>query len=77
MTAGDLAEARRLHDELFALNQAIFFDTNPVPLKYMMTRLGLLAAPEVRLPLVEASVPVRERLDEVLRSAGLLATATR
>ena len=77
VTAGDLAEARRLHDELFALNQAIFFDTNPVPLKYMMTRLGLLAAPEVRLPLVEASVPVRERLDEVLRSAGLLATATR
>jgi 4-hydroxy-tetrahydrodipicolinate synthase len=77
ITAGDLAGARRLHDELFQLNQAIFFDTNPVPLKYMMSRLGLLSAPEVRLPLVEASVPVRERLDEVLRNAGLLAAAAR
>ena len=75
--AGDLAGARRLHDELFQLNQAIFFDTNPVPLKYMMSRLGLLSAPEVRLPLVEASVAVRERLDEVLRNAGLLAAAVR
>jgi 4-hydroxy-tetrahydrodipicolinate synthase len=77
VAAGDLGKARRLHDELFQLNQAIFFDTNPVPLKYMMSRLGLLSAPEVRLPLVEASVPVRERLDEVLRNAGLLAAAAR
>jgi len=77
VAAGDLAGARRLHDELFQLNQAIFFDTNPVPLKYMMSRLGLLSAPEVRLPLVEASVAVRERLDEVLRNAGLLAAAVR
>ena len=77
VTAGNLAEARRLHDELFRLNQAIFFDTNPVPLKYMMMRLGLLQTPEVRLPLVEAGVQVQERLDEVLRQAGLLASALR
>jgi len=77
VAAGNLAEARRLHDELFQLNQAIFFDTNPVPLKYMMMRLGLLQTPEVRLPLVEAGVQVTERLDEVLRQAGLLASAVR
>jgi 4-hydroxy-tetrahydrodipicolinate synthase len=77
VTAGHLVEARRLHDELFELNQAIFFDTNPVPLKYMMARLGLLPAPEVRLPLVEASRAVQDRLDEVLRRAGFLATAAR
>lgn len=77
VTAGHLAEARRLHDELFELNQAIFFDTNPIPLKYMMARLGLVQTSEVRLPLVEASREVQQRLDEVLRKAGLLATATR
>ena len=77
VAAGDLGGARRLHDELFQLNQAIFFDTNPVPLKYMMSRLGLLSAPEVRLPLVEAGRQVQERLDEVLRNAGLLAAAAR
>jgi len=74
VTAGELAEARRLHDELFELNQAIFFDTNPVPLKYMMARLGLLPAPEVRLPLVSVSSEVQARLDQVLRKAGLLVT---
>jgi len=71
--AGDLAAARRLHDELFALNQAIFLDTNPIPLKYMMTRLKLLATPEVRLPLLPIDdEPRRRKLDEVLSLAGLL-----
>lgn len=76
VAAGNLAEARRLHDELFELNQAIFFDTNPIPLKYMMARLGLLATSEVRLPLVQATPQVHQRLDDVLRQAGLLAAAT-
>jgi 4-hydroxy-tetrahydrodipicolinate synthase len=75
--AGDLTGARRLHDELFRLNQAIFFDTNPIALKHMMWRLGLLPSCELRLPLVEASAPVRARLDEVLREAGLLAPVSR
>jgi 4-hydroxy-tetrahydrodipicolinate synthase len=74
IAANDLIEARRLHDELFELNQAIFFDTNPVPLKYMMARLGLLPAAEVRLPLVPASSEVQSRLDDVLRRAGLPVT---
>jgi 4-hydroxy-tetrahydrodipicolinate synthase len=70
---GDLREARRLHFELFELNQSIFLDTNPIPLKYMMNRVGVLPNPELRLPLVAAGSAVRERLDEVLRRAGLLA----
>jgi 4-hydroxy-tetrahydrodipicolinate synthase len=73
VTSGSLAEARRLHDELFELNQALFLDTNPIPLKYMMTRLGLLPAPEMRLPLVPITDEARQsRLDDVLRRAGLL-----
>lgn len=73
VSAGNLAGARRLHDELFELNQAIFLDTNPIPLKYMMMRLGLLATPEVRLPLVPIEdAPRRTKLDDVLRRAGLL-----
>lgn len=72
---GDLAEARRLHFELFELNQAIFLDTNPIPLKYMMARLGLLDTPEVRLPLVPVAGERAAKLDEVLRRAGLLAAA--
>ena len=69
---GDLTEARRLHFELFELNQAIFLDTNPIPLKYMMWRAGLLDAPELRLPLVRLDENSQQKLDEVLRRAELL-----
>lgn len=69
---GDLAEARRLHFDLFELNQAVFLDTNPIPLKYMMWRIGLLETPEVRLPLVPLADEDCKKLDDVLCRAGLL-----
>jgi 4-hydroxy-tetrahydrodipicolinate synthase len=69
---GKLQEARRIHTELFELNQSIFVDTNPVPLKYMMSRLGLLDAPELRLPLVPLEDAIARTLDPVLERAGLL-----
>jgi 4-hydroxy-tetrahydrodipicolinate synthase len=65
-------EARRLHFELFTLAQAIFLDTNPIPLKYMMARLGLLATADVRLPLVPLNSGRESVLDDVLRQGGLL-----
>jgi len=68
----DLAAARQLHQQLFELNQAVFFDTNPIPMKYMMRRLGLLAANEHRLPMMPATAELERRLDAVLRRAGLL-----
>jgi len=69
---GALEEARRIHFELFELNQAVFLDTNPIPLKQMMARLGLLPSAEVRLPLVALDAERRKRLDGILRRAGLL-----
>jgi len=69
---GDLAEARRLHFDLFELNQAIFLDTNPIPVKYMMSRLDLLETPEVRLPLAPLVDEDCKKLDEVLGRARLL-----
>jgi 4-hydroxy-tetrahydrodipicolinate synthase len=69
---GNLAAARSLHFELFELNQSIFLDTNPIPLKYMMLRLGLLDSPELRLPLIALDEPRRKILDDVLGRAGLL-----
>lgn len=71
--AGDLALARRLHHELFELNQAIFLDTNPIPLKYMMWRMGLLPSAELRLPLVPLDAERQRTLDEALRRARLVA----
>ena len=68
----DLSTARKLHASLEALNEAIFFDTNPIPLKYLMWRAGILPNEEHRLPLVPTDEPLRGRLDAVLEAAGLL-----
>jgi 4-hydroxy-tetrahydrodipicolinate synthase len=67
--------ALQIHTELFELNQSIFIDTNPIPLKYMMSRLGLLDAPELRLPLVPLDEAHTRVLDQVLIRAGLLQSA--
>lgn len=70
--AGDMALARQLHYALFELNQAVFYDTNPIPMKYMMKRLGLLRDNEHRLPMLPATRELEQRLDGVLNKAGLL-----
>ena len=72
---GELEAARKLHNELFELNESIFLDTNPIPLKYMMNRLGLLDSPELRLPLVSLDPQQAPILDSVLARAGLLQAA--
>lgn len=66
----DLNAARALHDRLLEVNQAVFFDTNPIPMKYMMKRLGLLPTNDHRLPLVPATPDLERRLDGVLERAG-------
>jgi 4-hydroxy-tetrahydrodipicolinate synthase len=73
--SGDFAQARALHQQLLEINKAVFFDTNPIPMKYMMKRLGLLATNEHRLPMVPASPELERRLDAVLERSGLFATA--
>lgn len=73
--SGELERCRELHQRLFEINQAVFFDTNPIPMKYMMRRLGLLERNEHRLPMVPAAPDVERRLDAVLKRAGLLPDA--
>lgn len=71
--AGNLAGARKLHFELFDLMTAVFWDTNPIPMKYMMKRMGLLQVNEHRLPLLPATPELERRLDALLARMGLVA----
>lgn len=70
--AGDMAAARAVHYEMFEVMEAIFYDTNPIPMKYMMKRLGIIERNEHRLPMVSATPELEKRLDAVLERAGLL-----
>jgi 4-hydroxy-tetrahydrodipicolinate synthase len=69
---GKLAHARALHDLLHEINKAVFFDTNPIPIKYMAKKLGIIERNEHRLPMMPATPELEKRLDAVLLRAGLL-----
>jgi len=73
--SSDICGARALHERLLEINQAVFFDTNPIPIKYMMKRLGIIPENEHRLPMVSATPELESRLDGVLERAGLLKAA--
>jgi len=70
--AGDLKRGRTLHQQLLEINKAVFYDTNPIPMKYMMKRLGIIPSNEHRLPMIPASPELEKKLDAVLLRAGLL-----
>jgi 4-hydroxy-tetrahydrodipicolinate synthase len=75
VVAGDLHRGRELHQRMIEINKAVFFDTNPIPIKYMMKRLGLLERNEHRLPMVPATAELERRLDAVLDRSGLFEAA--
>jgi 4-hydroxy-tetrahydrodipicolinate synthase len=70
--AGNMAAARALHYELFEMMTAVFWDTNPIPMKYMMKRMGLLRSNEHRLPLLPATPELERRLDTLMIKTGLM-----
>ena len=69
--AGDLARARDSYYRLLPLMDALFCETNPIPVKAALALRGLIHE-DVRLPLTALSAPHRERLQVVLKEFGLL-----
>jgi 4-hydroxy-tetrahydrodipicolinate synthase len=68
----DIKKGRELHQRLLEINQSVFYDTNPIPMKYMMKKLGIMPTNEHRLPMMPATPELEKRLDGVLERAGLL-----
>jgi 4-hydroxy-tetrahydrodipicolinate synthase len=64
--AGDLAQARRLHYELLPVIQAIFVETNPIPVKTALAILGRIPIATLRLPLTEMAKKNRDRLEAAI-----------
>jgi 4-hydroxy-tetrahydrodipicolinate synthase len=75
--AGNLKRAKALHYELAELNEAVFYDTNPIPIKYMMWKMGLIAKNHHRLPMAPAGPEVGKRLNGVMKRAGLKRVSAR
>ena len=69
--AGDFAKARTYHFKLAPLFSALFYETNPIPVKEALSMMNKLQ-PEFRLPLTPLSSDNRERLCQVMKESGLL-----
>jgi 4-hydroxy-tetrahydrodipicolinate synthase len=68
---GDIEKARGLFYKLFPLCQAMFYETNPVPVKTSLALMGKIRE-ELRLPLVPMSSANVERLKKALQDYGLI-----
>ena len=68
---GDIAQARSLHYELMDINDSLFIDTNPIPVKAALHLMGKIEN-ELRGPLIELSKDTLERLKKAMACHGLL-----
>ena len=68
---GNLKEAKRLHYKLAPLVQAMFYETNPIPVKEALHMMGMITD-EIRLPLCPMSEGNRKKLENVIKGYGLI-----
>jgi 4-hydroxy-tetrahydrodipicolinate synthase len=68
---GDFGRAKDLFYRLLPLCQAMFYETNPIPVKTALALMGKIEG-EFRLPLVPISPANEERLRKALIDYGLL-----
>jgi 4-hydroxy-tetrahydrodipicolinate synthase len=69
---GDIPAARKIHETLAPLFNALFITSNPIPVKAALQMIGRGAGP-TRLPLVAATPDEEARVRAALEDAGLLA----
>lgn len=68
---GDRERAERLNQPLEVLHQALFVESNPIPVKWALHEMGRISA-GIRLPLTPLSEPLRASLREAMHQAGIL-----
>jgi 4-hydroxy-tetrahydrodipicolinate synthase len=69
--AGRHDEAQRLHYKLYPLFTALFYETNPIPIKEALAMMGKIDG-EIRLPLSSMAADTREKLARVMKEYGLI-----
>jgi 4-hydroxy-tetrahydrodipicolinate synthase len=69
--AGNLEEARRIHFQLSPLFAALFYETNPIPVKEALGMMGKID-PELRLPLCSMGKDNRDKLMQVMKDGRFI-----
>ncbi len=68
---GDYDEALKIHKKLEPMHNALFIETSPSPVKYVLSKMGKIED-EIRLPLVNIKPETREILDKVISDLDLI-----
>ena len=69
---GRIEEARAINARLMPLHTKLFVEANPIPVKWALAEMGLIA-PELRLPLTPLATQYHDAVRSALREAGCLA----
>lgn len=69
--AGEHDRAAELHRKLMPIFKVLFITTNPIPVKWSLSLLGMEMGP-LRLPLTEPTPAERLQIEQAFRSAGLI-----
>ena len=64
---GDFEKSRAINAELFAINKALFCETNPIPIKTAMWLCGFIESLEFRLPLNKMSAQNLAFLENIIK----------
>jgi 4-hydroxy-tetrahydrodipicolinate synthase len=70
--AGDAKTARELNFKLLGLHRHLYWEANPIPVKWACQQAGLIATGGIRLPLTSLSTEYHERVRAAMRQAGVL-----
>jgi len=73
--AGRMSEALATHQKLMPLFRAAFLESNPGPIKYLLSEMGIVAN-ELRLPLVPIEPATEKAVLEAARAVGIALGAT-
>lgn len=68
---GDFENARKLHLKLFPIFKILFIETNPIPVKTILSLMGMIS-PEWRLPLCGPSEENLEKIKKTIKEFGLI-----
>jgi 4-hydroxy-tetrahydrodipicolinate synthase len=69
--AGELTKARQIHDRYFELFKNLFIETNPIPVKIALKKMGMYNG-EMRLPMCDMAAANEEKLEKTLRNCKVL-----
>lgn len=67
----DAAQAKSLNESLMSMHDAMFVESNPIPVKYALARMNLMQS-GIRLPLTRLNTSYHAKVDEVLKSFSLI-----